>query len=274
MAAARESTSGAAAEWGPLGPGSLTWRVNREAVLLLGGGRALILQVAQPQVAAGVEEFSDYREDPWGRLYRTLDVTLRIVFGDAETSREAARALRRRHGRVTGRDDRGQPYRALDPALLLWVHATLIDTSLLIYGRYVADLDPGERERYYAEMKLLGAAYGIPPDRMPEDYAAFRAYFEGMLGRGLRLTETLRDVADAVLHPPLPLVARPVSEMFRLVTVGTLPGSLRAELGLPWGVARQRLLDASTVTIRNLMPLLPGLMRYFPPARSAARRAA
>jgi uncharacterized protein (DUF2236 family) len=261
-------------EWGPLGPGSLTWHVNREAVLLLGGGRALILQVAQPQVAAGVERFSDYRENPWGRLYRTLDVTLRIVFGNAATSREAAEQLRRRHERVTGTDDRGQRYRALDPDLLLWVHATLIDTSLLIYQRYVARLADSERASYYEEMKLLGEAYGIPRGRMPADYAAFRAYFERMLGDGLRVTDTLRDVTDAVLRPPLPFVARPIVEMFRLVTVGTLPEALRGELGLSWGPARQRLLDASTVTIRNLMPLLPGLMRYFPPARSAVRRAA
>ena len=73
------------------GPGSLTWRVNGEAVLLLGGGRALILQVAHPKVAAGVAEFSDYRQDPWGRLYRTLEVTLKIAFGDPEASQAARR---------------------------------------------------------------------------------------------------------------------------------------------------------------------------------------
>jgi uncharacterized protein (DUF2236 family) len=273
MGAVEGSIAKRAPEWGPLGPGTLTWRVNREAVLLLGGGRALILQVAQPQVAAGVRRFSDYREDPWGRLYRTLDVTLRIVFGDGPTSREAAEQLHRRHERVRGSDDRGQPYRALDPDLLLWVHATLVDTSLLIYQRYVAPLDDSERAGYYEEMKVLGEAYGIPRDRMPADWAAFRAYFERMLRDGLRVTDSLRDVTDAVLRPPLPFVARPVVEMFRLVTVGTLPESLRGELGLSWGPARQRLLDASTVTLRNLMPLLPGLMRYFPPARSAVRQA-
>ena len=122
------------------GPGSLTWRVNGEAVLLLGGGRALLLQVAHPGVAAGVAEFSNYREDPWRRLYRTLDTTLSIVFGDDETSKAASTRLRRVHTRVAGTDDRGEPYRALDPELLLWVHATLIDTSLAIYTRYVAQL--------------------------------------------------------------------------------------------------------------------------------------
>src|SRR5436190_14118997 len=114
----------------------MIWRVNGEWALLLGGGRALILQVAHPLVAAGVAQHSGYREDPWGRLYRTLDVTTRIVFGDAATSRAAARELRAVHARVRGRADDATPYDARDPDLLLWVWATLVDTSLLVYTRY------------------------------------------------------------------------------------------------------------------------------------------
>jgi uncharacterized protein (DUF2236 family) len=256
------------------GPGSLTWRVNSEAVLLLGGGRALILQVAQPQVAAGVGQFSDYRGDPWGRLIRTLDITLKIVFGDDETSRTASEQLRRRHERVRGRDDRGEEYQALDPRLLMWVHATLIDTSLLIYERYVGSLTEDERRRYYEEMKSLGEAYGIPRDRQPADWDAFRDYFDSMLADGLRVTDTLRDVTDAVLRPELPVVARPAVAPFRLVTVGLTPPALRDELGLPWGPNRERVLRASTAAIRGMMPLLPGLFRKFPPARQAERREA
>src|SRR6266513_2323905 len=127
------------------GPGSLTWRINGEAVLLLGGGRALILQVAHPKVAAGVSEFSSFREDPWRRLYRTLDTTLSIAFGDAAVSRAASERLRTVHEKVAGTDDRGEPYRALDPDLLLWVHATLIDTALTIYERYVGSLQTDQR---------------------------------------------------------------------------------------------------------------------------------
>ena len=114
---------------GLYGPDDVTWRVNRETVLLAGGGRALLLQVAHPLVAAGVAEHSNYREEPWGRLYRTLDVTTRIVFGDAETSRQAARGLRATHRRVRGVAEDGTPYDARDPELLLWVWATLVETS-------------------------------------------------------------------------------------------------------------------------------------------------
>ena len=249
----------------------MTWRVNGEAVLLLGGGRALILQVAHPKVAAGVAEFSDYRQDPWGRLYRTLDVTLKIAFGDPEASRAASEGLRRAHHRVVGTDDRGEPYRALDPDLLLWVHATLIDTALTMYERYVAGLTPRERDLYYEEMKTLGEAYSIPSGAMPADRAAFRRYWASMLADGLRVTETTHDVADAVLRPGLPRVAWPAIEAIRLVTTGALPEPLRDELGLDWGPGRERLLAASQLAIRRLMPLLPGLVRRFPGARSASR---
>jgi uncharacterized protein (DUF2236 family) len=254
------------------GPGSLTWRVNGESVLLLGGGRALLLQVAHPGVAAGVAEFSNYRSAPWTRLYRTLDTTVSIVFGDRDTSGRAADRLRRVHERVRGTDDRGVPYRALDPELLLWVHATLIDTSLTIFTRYVEDLTVAELERYYAEMKVLGEAYSIPRDAMPADYPAFRRYWESMLTDGLRVTDTTRDVADAVMRPDLWPLAWPAVQLLRIVTVGTLPPALRTELGLPWGPARERALAGSQLATRRLMPLLPALVRRFPKARTGMLR--
>jgi uncharacterized protein (DUF2236 family) len=248
--------------------------VSREGALLLGGGRALILQVAHPQVAAGVAQHSNYRESPWRRLYRTIEVTTRIVFGDERESAEAAAALSRRHQRVVGRDDRGRGYRALDPELLMWVHATLIDSSLLIYHRYVRPLSEADMALYYEQMLPVAEAYGIPGDARPPNWAAFRDYWDGMLLSGLRITETAGDVAKSVLNPDLPLLARapaiPAIQAIRLVTVGTLPESLREQLGLSWGPLRERLLSASSETIRRLLPLLPSMLRQFPAARRAA----
>ncbi len=262
------------AHTGPVRPGSVAWRVGGEGALLLGGGRALILQVAEPRVAAGVAQHSSYREAPWRRLYRTIEVTSTIVFGDAATSSEAAERLRRAHQRVEGRDDRGRRYRALDPDLLLWVYATLVDTSLLVYDRFVRRLSESERGLYYEQMKPVAAAYGIPADRVPPHLRAFRAYWKEMLQSGLRVTGTTRDVAASVLRPELPALARPAArpwvELLNLVTIGTLPAALREELGLPWSPRRERLLSASQGTIRRLLPLLPGLARRFPAARRAA----
>lgn len=265
---------------GLFGPDSLTWRVNREGVLLLGGGTALILQVAHPLVAAGVAEFSNYREDPWGRLYRTLDLTTKIVFGDEETAGRASRAIRMAHKRVHGetreaggRYPAGTPYDANDTELLMWVHATLVHTSLQVYERYVGPLTIAEKRAYYEEQKTLGEAFGIPRDEQPADYAAFNAYFADMLQSDrIAVTGALRDVVDATINPDLPFVARPIVEALNLATVGMLPESLRTDLGLPWGPNRERLFDAGRRVLRALLPVLPSLLREFPPARSADRR--
>lgn len=268
------------ADEGLFGPDSLTWRVNREGVLLLGGGTALILQVAHPLVAAGVAEFSSYREDPWGRLYRTLDLTTKIVFGDLETAERASGAIKAAHRRVRGetteaggRYPKGTPYDAGDPELLMWVHATLVHTSLQVYERYVGQLTIAERRAYYEEQKVLGEQFGVPREEQPESYAAFNEYFAEMLASDrIATTAALRDVVDATIRPDLPFVARPVVEALNLATVGMLPEELRAELGLPWGPGRERLFHAGRRVLRAVMPVLPSLLRDFPPARSAERR--
>ena len=173
---------------GLFGPDSITWRVNREGVLLLGGGVALIEQLAHPLVAAGVSQHSNYREDPWGRLYRTLDLTTKIVFGSTATAEEASARIRHTHGRVRGKAEEsagaypeGTPYDARTPELVLWVHATLVHTSLQVYQRYVRRLTIEEQSRYYEEQKTLGEQVGAPREMQPETFADFNDYFDGML---------------------------------------------------------------------------------------------
>jgi uncharacterized protein (DUF2236 family) len=265
---------------GLFGPGSLTWRVNREGVLLLGGGAALTLQVAHPLVAAGVAEHSNYREDPWGRLYRTLDLTTKIVFGSTEVAGEASARIKHVHGRVKGvtkedggRYPAGTEYDARDPELLMWVHATLVRTSLDVYTRYVGPLSIADQRAYYEEQKLLGEQFGVPRDRQPDDLAAFNDYFQEMIASDrIAATDALRDVVDATLHPELPFFLRPMIEAMNVATVGLLPGRLRAELDLKWTPNRRRVFDASRVVLSAALPVLPRVMREFPPARSADRR--
>src|SRR3981081_4308127 len=138
---------------------SITRRVSRENILMLGGGRALLMQLAHPKVAAGVDEHSDFRAQPIRRLRRTIRVTMAIIFGDREPALAAARSVNQVHAKVRGRD-----YRALDPDLLLWVHATLTDSALVTYETFVQALEAREREEFYEEFKLLGELLGIPPD--------------------------------------------------------------------------------------------------------------
>src|SRR5437867_13172578 len=129
------------------GADSMTWRVNREAVLLLGGGRALLLQVAHPLVAAGVAAHSEFHAHPLRRLWRTLDLMLTLVFADGAGALRAVRTIEGVHARVhgvleapSGPFPRGTRYEANDPALLLWVYATLVDTALVVYERLVEPL--------------------------------------------------------------------------------------------------------------------------------------
>src|SRR5712664_3069548 len=129
---------------------SITRRVNRENILLLGGGRALLMQLAHPKVAAGVDDHSDFRTRPVRRLRRTVLMTMAIVFAEREPALAAPRAANQVHARV-----RGEEYRALDPDLLLWVHATLVDSALVTYETFVQRLAVSDREDFYQESKLL-----------------------------------------------------------------------------------------------------------------------
>jgi len=266
---------------GYFGPESVTWRVNREGVLLLGGGAAIIMQVAHPLVGAGVAEHSNYREDPWGRLYRTLDLTTSMVFGSTEKADAASQRLRDIHSRVRGvtnedggRHPAGTKYFANDPTLGMWVHATLVETSLQVYSAYVGRLTHAERQRYYEEQRHLGELFGVPLDAQPPTLGAFYEYFDEMVETELAVTDALRDVVDATMNPELPFVARPIVEGMNLATVSLLPPGLRDKLGIDWGPTRQRLVTASRALIRGALPVLPRLLREFPPARSADRRVA
>ncbi len=262
---------------GLFGPASVTWRVNRESVLLLGGGRALLLQVAHPSVGAGVEQHSGYRDDPWGRLFRTLDVTGRIVFGDSAEAERASRRLRGVHRRVRGTvaDGRtaGARYDAADHDLLLWVWATLVEGALLVYTRYVRPLAVADVEAYYAEQKRFLVACGAPADAAPETFAEFMAWYDRMVEDVLEVTPAAREVADAILRPrQLPLPLRPAFDVLNLATVGLLPPTLREGYGFTWSPQRERLLGAQTAVVRRLMPALPSLVRELPSARAAGRR--
>ena len=143
---------------GLFGPASEAWRLDREAMLLLGAGpRALLLQIAHPSVAAGVAEHSNFREDPWRRLDGTIRSYLTIVYGSTPAARAEVRRLNELH-----RGIRGSGYSARDPDLSLWVHATLIESTIAAYDAWLEPLSRDRRARFYDETKPLGRAFGIP----------------------------------------------------------------------------------------------------------------
>jgi uncharacterized protein (DUF2236 family) len=259
------------------------WRIHREVVILAGWGRAILLQLAHPLVAQGVADHSGFAADRRGRvrrLERTLRAMLALTFGTAEESMETAAAINKIHDRVNGRLRKGAGefaagtgYSAHDPALLAWVHATLVDTFLLTYERFVAPLSPVERDRYCREAAGVAPLLGIPPAALPRSTGELTAYMERMFSSGeIVVTDTARSLAREVLSPGLPWPARPLLAVAWLTTVGLLPPPIRKAYGLEWSPRRDRVLRLLSVAVRRSLPLLPPLVRHWPTARRAARR--
>ena len=242
---------------------SVIRRVDGEGVLLLGGGRALLMQLAHPSVAAGVADHSEFAADPFARLRRTLEASYSIVFGSEDEARRTAAAIRAVHDRV-----RGPGYTANDPDLLMWVHATLVDTSLRVYTRFVAPLDRRDREEFYEQSMLQAELLGCPVSAQPPTLDDFREYVRAMVG-SLRVGDTARRLAHDVLHPRVPWFSEPVFELGRQITVGLLPAPLRLQYGLGWDRPRQAALAAAALASRQIVPRLPAVVRRAPSAALA-----
>lgn len=246
----------------PLSRRSVSWRVNGEPFVFLGGGRALLLQVAHPKVAAGVEQHSTYVTDPWGRLFRTVDVMAKLTFGPPPVSRAQAALLERMHRRVAGATDDGEPYHALDPELLLWVWATLCDTALVVYERVRPPLADRDRARYYDEWKLVAYACGVPRGDCPPTWDEFQSYLARVIDADLRVTAPARSVAHATMAPPLPWPLGSVAAgPQQLVTAGLLPPAVRAAYGFAWDRDHERQLRRFLRTVGTVGGAVPRPVR-------------
>ncbi len=262
---------------GLYGPASEAWALNREAMLLLGAGpRALLLQLAHPQVAAGVADHSDFRADPWARLDGTLRSYLRIVYGTATAARAEIRRLNGLHRTITG-----PTYRARDPELALWVHATLVDSTIIVADRWLRPLSRQRRARYYAETLPIGRAFGIPSELLPPDIDAFEAYVAGAIGPDgpVQVGDVARELADAVLHPPLgpvvPALAGVPGWAYAWTlwpAIGLLPSIVREGYGLGWGPLERAVSAWLVASWRAWRPVLPAGFRQMPQALAADRR--
>ncbi len=259
-------------------PDAMIWQVDREMVLLLAGGRALLMQLAHPKVAAGVAEHSHFKADPLGRLYRTMGAMWSIGFDEmskARASLEQVKSVHRRiHGIISPAElaPFGTAYDALDIELLLWVHATLIDSAMVVYDLFVKPLASDEKCRYYDDSKKLAHLFEIPETLVPKSLADFNSYLEQMLVSGeIAVGSTARALAKEILYPS-PWILKPAAPLFRIVTAGLLPERLRNAYGLGWNKRKEKIFRLFAKGIRRLLPLLPRPLRIVPNARAAEKR--
>jgi uncharacterized protein (DUF2236 family) len=267
------------------GPGSFTWRYAGDARVLSAAGYALLLQVAHPTVAAGVAEHSNFAQDPWGRLWRTLDFTFLLAFGGPEAAGATGRAVREMHKRIKGVKHDGTRYHALEPEAYAWVHATLFKGTVEGHRRFGCRLSRADVEGLYAEWLVLGSLLGVRERDLPTSYRDFPAYFDSMVENRLTDNDVVQEVLVTLVEPkapPLPFMSDPAWRALRfpmvrasaLATSGMLPPVLRQRFGIRWTRAQEIELRAIGAASRAATPLMPARLRNIGPGYLRMRREA
>jgi uncharacterized protein (DUF2236 family) len=263
---------------GLFGPDSLTWRIDREAAVFLGAGRALLLQLAHPWVASAIAKHSATFADPIGRFHRTFDVVFTMVFGSLDQALAASRRLHRRHTMIVGNlpealgpFDKGSLYHANEISALRWVHATLVETALTAHQLVLPALTVEERERYWAESRLFGALFGLTPADLPADWASFVAYKEAMVESDILSVGTAaRDIARQIFSGARPWLRPP--KWYQALSVQMLPERLRTGFGFAFDEQEQRAAERALARIRSIYPKLPTRLRTVGPYQEAQAR--
>ena len=287
---------------GLFGPESMVWRVARENVLFAGAPRALLLQLAHPAVLSGVMQHSQVASDPLGRSLRTFEAMYTLTLGDLDSALRVIRMVWRRHQVVRGsviQDTRsseaGAAYQATDPKLMLWVWATLHDTSVRMFEAFVRPLSVAERARLHEEGKVIQLAFGIPEQDIPPTPQDFDAYVQSMIdGPVLDVPQAARDQWTLLLRQPpsgalvgalmlpnrrglnLLIDGSPVRllgpAVARLLAAGTLPPRLREGYGLRWSAPDAALFKVIAEATRRSVRLLPRHLRFHAAYRHAMER--
>jgi uncharacterized protein (DUF2236 family) len=265
---------------GVFGPNSMMWRIDKEAAIFLGAGRALLLQLAHPWIAAAIAQHSRTLADPIGRFHRTFEVMFTMVFGTTEQALAAARRLHHRHAAISGNLSEtagpfaaGSCYAANDVAALRWVHATLVDTALVAHGLLHPPLSGEDRERYWAEARLFAGFFGIPRGALPQCWADFAAGNEKMWRSDvLAVSDQARGIARAILYGAGTRL--PIPSWHRALTVQLLPARLRDDFRLPYGELEHRRSERALAVLRRIYPWVPGRLRYVGPYQEARARLA
>jgi uncharacterized protein (DUF2236 family) len=263
---------------GVFGPSSVTWQIDREAIIFLGAGRALLLQLAHPWVAAAIAEHSKTFADPIGRFHRTFDIVFAMVFGSLDRALLSSRQLHRRHSMIVGEMPEtvgpfaaGSRYCANDIPSLRWVHATLVETALIAHDLVLPPLSGEERERYWTESRVFGALFGLTTADLPADWSGFAAYTAAMTQSDtLTVSPAAREIVRQIFCGARPWLRPP--RWYRALTASLLPEQLRAGFGFELDERNTRSADNALKWIRRVYPKLPDRLRYVGPYQEAQAR--
>lgn len=264
---------------------SIAARINAERLVLLGWSRAILLQMAHPLVAAGVAEHSAFRASPATaarRLHETVGAMLGLTFGDSAEHARVVRTILAIHKRVngvlaetTGTFAAGTRYSAEDPALVLWVHATLLDSTVLAYDAIRAPLDAADRDAYCLEAATVALELGARPDEIPRNWAALQQYLATEYASGrIAVGRDARLIADAVLRGRLTWLAGPVGWANRLITLNWLPADVRTQYGFTSTPRDVRHATQILAALRRLRANAPEMLALWSHARRGSQRPA
>lgn len=263
---------------GLFGLDSITWKINRESALFLGAGRASLLQLAHPWVAAALEQHSNLRHDPLSRFHNTFRVVFTMVFGTLGQALAASRSLYQLHTGIRGklpegvaRYAAGSPYRANERHALIWVFATLVDSAVMAYEAVQPPLSAEQRDEYYAESKLMAALFGISSEALPSDWQGFQQYIATTTAsNGLGVNALSLDLAHRVLHGRGSWV--PVPAWYRALTAAWLPAALREPFRLPYGGREAGSVARARRWLPRVYSRLPTALRFVGPYHDARSR--
>jgi uncharacterized protein (DUF2236 family) len=256
---------------GFFGPGSITWQVNRESAVFLGAGRAALLQLAHPWVAAALAQHSNLMHDAIDRFHSTFRVIYTMLFGSRAQASEASKQLYQRHTGIRGELPQGQHYQANEIAALRWVYATLVESAINAYEFVLPPLLPEEREQYYAESKRMAALFGITAHALPDTWSEFIQYFAVMVdspqlsvdSTALALSRSVLAGAGTWIHPP---------RWYHALTAYWMPPRLRDAFALNFNAPEQQAVNSAAQWLPRIYCGIPSRLRFVGPFHEANAR--
>jgi uncharacterized protein (DUF2236 family) len=219
---------------GLFGPDSIAWHIHADPVMLVGGMRALLVQALEPRAMAAVDQHSQFREDPWGRLERTTNFVMNTIYGDTASAEAACERVRTVHAHIHGVDPvTGREYSANDPDLVLWIHAVEIESFVHVYRTYAGRLSDEDADRYVREMARVAELVELPAYMAPQSMGEVHEYLRSVRPT-LQATPAAFDGLRVVLFPPMQLQYRPLWMIPATAAVAILPRYARRMYRLPW----------------------------------------